>query len=172
MQTRVALDTGEVRTLVATLSAADAPAPTDREALALVRIYFYVANPLILPTISAELEAGGDFLPVTWRNFQLDEVTREDQFFAGCVKGMANRYLDRHPDPRDCHAVAEAECAKVDVFLTRNGALLKALGGQTESIVVTTPSAYWKKVQPPRGQPPRIDPASHNPLAAVDWWKW
>ena len=171
MDSRVALDTAEIRSLVAALSGA-VDAPSDEGTLALVRIYFYISNPWVVPTIGRELDADGDSVASRWKNFHFDEIADGDQFFLGCVKGMSNRYVDYHPDPRDCHAVAEAECAKLDAFLTRNESLLKGLAGRTESILVTTPLAYWQRAHLPSGATLRISPEQQNPLAVVDWWKW
>lgn len=171
MDSRVALDTDALRKVVASLSNAAASAPDDDETLALVRIYFYITNPLVVPTVSEEIEAAADAVAVRWRDFQFTEVSRDD-YFRGCVKGKTETYLGYHPDPRDCHAVAEAECAKVEAFLTTNNTLLKGLGGRSETISVRSPVEYWRRVQPPRGASPRIVPASANPLGCVNWWRW
>jgi hypothetical protein len=171
MDSRVALDTAALRRLVGTLTHAPATAP-DEQTLALVRIYLYIANPLVVPTVSDEIEASGDAVAVSWRNFHFDEVTRADESLPGCAKGKTETYLGYHPDPRDCHVVAEAECAKAETFLTVSKELLTGLAGMTEAITVTTPSEFWHKAQVPRGIPPRITPAPDHPLGSVAWWRW
>ena len=168
MKPRVALDADVVKQLLDALNWREGPAP-DAQGLAALRIYFYVTNPLITPTVAAEIEQATE---ATWRNHVFEEIARQDDFYRGCVKGMAERYIDYHPDPRDCRVVAEAECAKADTLLTLNGGLVRGLGGRSEALNVRRPSEYWKRAHVPRGSTPRTTPAEASPLLRADWWRW
>lgn len=171
MHSTVALDVDVVRLLVDALNWTGGPEP-DAESIAVVRIYFYVTNPLVTPTVAAEVEeeAGGN-MPA-WKHYRFDEIPRPDDFFRGCVKGMADRYLDYHPDPRDCRVVAEAECAKAKAFLSLDADLVRGLGGRSEAITVISPSKYWRRAHVAHGTSPRIHPPDGSPVAGAPWWRW
>jgi predicted nucleic acid-binding protein len=171
MDSRVVLDTDVLRRLVATLIS-DSLAQPDPQSVALARIYFYISTPLVVPPVSAEITERGDPEELKWRDFHFNEVSDPNGLYKGCVKEKANAYLESYPDPRDCHVVAEAECAKVEAMLTLRQELIDGLAWRAESIRITTPSNYWQKVQPPHGTPPRTQPDSRNPLSKTDWWKW
>jgi hypothetical protein len=171
MHSQVAVDSDVFRSLVAALNWAGGPEP-DAEAVAAVRVYFYITNPLIPPTVAADIEQANEPLLSNWKNYQFEEIAEPDDFYRGCVKGMANRYMDYYPDPRDCHVVAEVECAKVGALLTLNADLVRGLGGSSEIITIAHPSQYWRDAQFARGTPPRFEPDSQNPLAAANWWRW
>ena len=155
MHSQVALDSDVFRSLVAALNWAGGPEP-EAEAVAAVRVYFYLTNPLIPPTVAADIEQAKEPLLSNWKNYQLDEITEPDDFYRGCVKGMANRYLDYYPDPRDCHVVAEVECAKVGALLTLNAALVRGLGGMSEIITIAHPVQYWRDAQVSQGNTPSL----------------
>ena len=112
MASRVALDGDVLALLVSALTWRGGPA-LDTEAVAAVRVYFYVTNPLVTPTVAGEVAQANE-LSSKWKNYHFEEIAAPDDFYRGCVKGMAERYVDYHPDPRDCRVVAEAECAKVE----------------------------------------------------------
>jgi hypothetical protein len=168
MDSRVALDVDVFRLLVNVLNWTGGREP-DAESVSAVRIYFYITNPLITPTVAAEANVP---LMSQWKNYQFEEIAAPDDFYRGCVKGMAERYIDYHPDPRDCRVVAEAECAKVEALLTLNADLVHGLSGRSEVISVVSPSEYWRSARVPRGSRPRTTPADENPLAGAPWWKW
>lgn len=168
MHPRVALDADVVTQLLEALNWREGPAP-GAQGLAAVRIYFYLTNPLVTPTVAAEIEQATE---TDWRNHHFEEIARQDDFYRGCVKGMAERYIDYHPDPRDCRVVAEAECAKAEALLTLSGDLVRGLGGQSEAINVRRPSEYWKRAHVPRGATPRTTPAEGSPLLSAGWWRW
>jgi len=171
MDSRVALDADVLMRLVDALSWQRDSAP-DAESVAGVQIYFYITNPLITPTVVEELEQASEPALFNWRNCQFEEIAQEDAFYGGCVKGMADRYLDYHPDPRDCRVVAEAECAKVEALLTLNADLIRGLSGRSEAINVMRPSEYWKGARVPHGTVPPRMPLKGSPLLRADWWRW
>jgi hypothetical protein len=171
MHSRVALDVDVVRLLVDGLNWRGGPAP-EAETIAVVRVYFYITNPLLTPTVAAEVEQENEGRLSNWKSYHFEEVAAHDDFYRGCVKGMAERYIDYHPDPRDCRVVAEAECAKVEALLTMNADLVRGLSGRSEVISVVSPSAYWTAVRVAPGSPPRTPPAEGNPLAGADWLRW
>lgn len=171
MDRRVALDVDVVRLLVDGLIWRGGPAP-EPEAVAVVRVYFYITNPLVTPTVAAEVEQQNERRLSNWKSYHFEEIAAPEDFYRGCVKGMAERYIDYHPDPRDCRVVAEAECAKVEALLTLNADLLRGLSGRTEVISVVRPSEYWQAAQVPRATSPRTPPAPGNPLLGADWWRW
>lgn len=171
MDSRVALDVDVLRLLVNALSWKGGPEP-DEESVSAVRVYFYITNPLITPTVAAEVEQAKELLLSNWKNCHFEEMAAPDDFYRGCVKGMAERYIDYHPDPRDCRVVAEAECAKVEALLTLNAELVHGLSGRSEVIGVVSPSEYWRAARVPQGTAPRYPPAKGNPLVGADWWRW
>jgi len=171
MDSRVALDADVLRLLVTVLNWHGGPEP-DAEPVSAVRIYFYITNPLITPTVAEELEQASEPALSNWRNCQFEEIAHQDDFYGGCVKGMADRYLDYHPDPRDCRVVAEAECAKVEALLTLNADLIRGLSGRSEAINVMRPSEYWKGARVPHGTVPPRMPLKGSPLLRADWWRW
>ena len=171
MDSRVALDLDVFKLLVNALNWQDGPEP-DAESVAAVRIYFYVTNPLIPPTVAAEVEQANDLLLSNWKNYHFEEIAAPDDFYRGCVKGMAERYVDYHPDPRNCRVVAETECAKVEALLTLNADLVRGLSGRTEVIGVVSPSQYWRAAKVPHGSGPRTALSQGNPLFGADWWRW
>src|SRR3712207_5359990 len=115
MNSRVALDLDVFSRLIYALNRRGERVP-DEESIAAVRIYAYITSPLIPPTVAAEIEERKEPLEMLWRNYQFSEIGDPDDFFRGCVRGMSQRYVDYHPDPRDCRVVAEAECAKVEAL--------------------------------------------------------
>ena len=170
MRKRVALDADVLKLLVNALNWRGGSAP-DPESIVAVRIYFYLTNPVVTPTVATEVEQANEPVLSNWKSYQLEE-TRQDDFYRGCVKGMAERYIDYHPDPRDCRIIAEAECAKVEALLTVNDALIRGLSGRIEAIGVVRPSEYWNSAQLPRGSTLQHPPAESNPLATASWWRW
>jgi len=171
MESRVALDADVLTRLAHALDWGGGPEP-DGQSVAAVRIYLYLTNPLITPTVITELEQAKESALSGWRNHHFEEIARLDEFYRGCVKGMAERYIDYHPDPRDCRVVAEAECARVQALLTLNPELVRGLSGRSEAISVARPSEYWQAARVPHGAAPRITPAEGNPLATAGWWHW
>ena len=92
----------------------------------------------VLPLVAEEIDVDGEDAERRWRDTGFEEV-HGDEFFNGCATGMAQRYLDYYPDPRDCRLVAEAECAKVDLLITFNDDLINGLSDRIETITITTP---------------------------------
>jgi hypothetical protein len=171
MGSRVALDVDVLTLLVNALTWRGGSEP-DAEAVSAARIFFYITNPLITPTVAAEIEQANEPLLSNWKNYHFEEIAAPDDFYRGCVKGMANRYVDYHPDPRDCRVVAEAECAKVEALLTLDAELVRGLSGRSEVISVVSPLQYWQAAQVPRGTSPRTSPSQGSPLLGADWWRW
>src|SRR5512138_2716908 len=60
----------------------------------------------VLPSVAEEMKADGDEWGPLWRDAGLIEVPADD-FLQGCATGLAQRYLDYHPDPRNCRVAAE-----------------------------------------------------------------
>jgi hypothetical protein len=171
MNSRVAFDSDAFHRLVDALNWRGGLEP-DEESVAGVRIYFYITDPLITPTVAAEVEEEIHGLRAIWKKYHVRQIESADDFYRGCVKGMAERYLDYHPDPRDCHVVAEAECAKVEALVTLSDDLLRGLGGRSEVISVVRPSEYWHNARVPHGAHPRIEPAPVGPVVEASWWRW
>lgn len=92
----------------------------------------------VLPLVAEELEAESDEVHRRWRDAAVAEI-QPDDFLRGCAAGIARRYLDYHPDPRDCRLVAEAECAKMDVLLTLSDDLIAGLSRRVEAIRIEKP---------------------------------
>jgi hypothetical protein len=110
------------------------------------------------PQATSEVQQENERRLSNWKSYHFEEIAAPDDFYRGCVKGMAERYIDYHPDPTDCRVVAEAECAKVEALLTMNADLVRGLSARSEVISVVSPS--------------RTLPAEGTPLARADWWRW
>ncbi len=102
----------------------------------------------VLPTIAAEVEKNGDEAERRWRDATLTEITA-DEFLMGCAATMARRYMDYHPDPRDCRIVAEAECAKMDALVTMNDDLISGLAGRVENVRIEKPWEALARLKKP-----------------------
>ena len=165
---RIAFDRTVLRRF---LKANSGSAVVDAEALAAVRIVFYLGNPYIPPSVAKEVDANGTPEEVTWTNFHFEEISRTE-FYDGCVAQTAREYLNSHPDPGDCHLVAEVECAHLNVLLTLKRDLIERLGPKAQKIKVLTPSDYWKHAKVAPGAPPQTEPAEGHPLRDQDWWRW
>ena len=93
----------------------------------------------VLPIVAEEIDAEGDEIERRWRGAGLEEV-KSDDFLKGCAAGLARRYLDYYPDPRECRLVAEAECARMDALVTSSADLVRRMGRRAENIRIATPS--------------------------------
>ncbi len=142
------------------------------EAVAAVRIYHYLTDISVTPTVSAEIDERAVQPDFNWRSYHFHEVSGNDESYRGCVTGMAQRYMDYHSDPRDCTLVAEVECALLETLLTLNDDLIRGLGTQAEKARILRPSEYWRHAEVARGATPRITPHHTNPLGAATWWRW
>jgi hypothetical protein len=171
MKSVVALDVDVFRLLVTALNWSGG-APPDGEAVSAVRIYMYLTNPLVTPTVVEEAEESLEPGLYNWKDYHFEEIAEPDDFYRGCVKGMAERYLDYHPDPRNCRVVAEAECAKAQALLSLNAELVRGLSGRSEAVNVLSPSRYWRAARVPHGADQRIQAAEGPPLATAQWWQW
>jgi hypothetical protein len=132
---RVALDRDVIRSyLNAVVGAADIDA---------IGTLLGVVTACVLPVIAEEIEREGNDREREWRRAGFEPVDA-DEFFKGCAAGMARRYVDYYPDPRDCRLVAEAECAQCEVLVTLKEELIAGLSDQSENVIITTPSEALK----------------------------
>jgi hypothetical protein len=120
----------------------------------------------VVPTVNEEIARDGSPEEQSWRDVAIGEIHDDSDTYHGCVTTKTYRYMDYHADPRECRVVVEAECAKLDAFLTLNEDLTKALADRVEQIDITSPSAYWASVNVPRGAEPRWTP---GPGGARSW---
>jgi hypothetical protein len=145
------------------------------ERLAAMRLFLYGAQLVIVPKVMKEAEDIGHspkrkhHLEWIWVHFAQVLPTAVDEQE---VSAREAGYLALHAKEKDCRAVAEAESAELERFLTFDKKLLKHLAGNTERILVQTPSQCWADLAIPTGTPPKWEPAPTNPLAEVDWWRW
>jgi hypothetical protein len=119
--------------------------PGDAARQTVARLFERVSAVCVLPLIVQEIEAEGNKDERGWRASGFEEI-KPTEFLMGCATGMASRYLDYYPDPRDCRLVAEAECAKLDAVVTLNPELVRGLGGRTENIAIATPEEALRSV--------------------------
>ena len=171
MKNRVAFDIDVFRRFARALRGDSGNAP-DAESVAAVRIYNYLTTPVITQTVWAEIEEQSDGADIAARSSHVEAVSTIDDFYRGCVKGMSQRYVDYHSDPRDCRVAAEAECARVGALLTLNAEMTRALAGRVEIITITSPIEYWIRAKVPRGTPPRVHPEPDQLLHVHAWWLW
>ena len=95
-----------------------------------------VERPSVMPLVREELGASAEAGGHAWSD--VDEIVPDD-FFKGCATGLANRYLDIHPDPRDCRLVAEAECAKVEILVLLKEDVIRALSPHVDHVALLRP---------------------------------
>ncbi len=132
---RVAVDRDVIRSY---LNAVVGVADTDA-----IGALLNVVTACMLPVIAEEIEREGNDREREWRRAGFEPV-HGDEFFKGCAAGMARRYVDYYPDPRDCRLVAEAECAQCEVLVTLKEELIAGLSDQSENVIITTPSEALK----------------------------
>ena len=145
---------------------------TDSEGVAALRIFVYAAEVWVVPTVSDEITRDGSPEEHSWRDLRIGEIHDDSDSYHGCVTTKTYRYMDYHADPRECRVVVEAECAKLDAFLTLNEDLTRALADRVEQIAITSPGAYWASLNVPRGAEPLWTPGPGHPLMGADWWRW
>jgi hypothetical protein len=129
---KVALDLLALRAFLLRVGSADDWEPT-AELLQLGAILY------VPPIVAEELASGVGNIERQWRKAPLHEIQADD-FLKGCATGIARRYLDYHPDPRDCRLVAEAECANMDSLVTLSNDLISGLGRRAEKVRIEKPS--------------------------------
>jgi hypothetical protein len=111
----------------------------DAQAAAASEILSRAPQVLIVPTVRQELQERGELTQVVNADRRFTLVDHDDDYFQGCAKGRAERYIEMHPDPRECRAVAEAECGHAEIFLTLNDRVIRGLGGRTDGIAIEKP---------------------------------
>jgi hypothetical protein len=112
--------------------------PSDVEAQVVGQLATMGSALCVTPLLAEEIEIEGAAHERRWRENSLEEI-KADDFLIGCAVGIARRYLDYYPDPRDCRLVAEAECAKLDTLITLREELIRGLGNRVETIRIETP---------------------------------
>lgn len=183
MPTKVALDTNIAAYLIDAIEIGYSPFEDFRtglapERIAAYRIYVYAGTPFVVPTVRNEIEQTRDpdrhWKPLNTVAYQFNEIGEQD-LSPQCVAERAEAYRAYHRGPhneRDCRIVAEAECAGLDVLLTFDVNLKKALVDRTSSLAIKSPSEYWQELGLPRGLEPKHAPAQGNVLALAKWWRW
>jgi len=129
--TKIALDTDVLRACLQ-------PVEGVSTHLAVTELVELGATLWVLPAVLETISEEGNDWRGRWRELPLYEQPL-DAFLNGCAAGIARRYLDYHPDPRDCRVVAEAECAKMDAFVTLSKDLISGLGRRVENIRIEEP---------------------------------
>jgi hypothetical protein len=105
------------------------------------------ASLYVLPNVAEEMAADDAGWRRLWQDAGLLEIEVDD-FFMGCAAGLTRRYLDYHPDPRDCRVAAEAECAQLDCVLTVSEEFIAGLSGRVEKVRIETPWAAALRHRP------------------------
>ena len=111
----------------------------DPEAAAAAEILSRAAAVVITPVVVHDLNESGEPSRVSDADRRFVIVGQDDDYFHGCAKARAERYIEMHPDPRDCRAIAEAECADADIFVTLNHEVVAGLADRTEKISIAKP---------------------------------
>ena len=132
MALKIALDRSALRAFLRPVGGGDAWEST-------VELAEAGATLFVLPCVADEMDRDGPAWRQLWREAGVKEIGSDD-FLQGCATGLAQRYLDYHPDPRDCRVAAEAECAQLDLVLTLNDEFVSGLGSLVEKVRVDTPS--------------------------------
>jgi hypothetical protein len=145
------------------------------ERVAVYRLFLYGPKLVIVPSVLAEAQK----IPATatrdehvqWIYYHFREVLPEWLDQSDVTKRQVC-YSALHPKAMDCKAVAEAESAGINRFITFDGRLRKRLAGKTEKILIQTPTECWAELAVPKGAQPNVLPAPEHPLANVSWWRW
>jgi hypothetical protein len=76
-----------------------------------------------------------------------------------------------HSGKVDCQLVAEAEIVDASTLLSYEKKMIRNLRPRT-TVDLLLPTEYWRRLDIPRGTPPKWTPAPSNPLAAAAFWRW
>lgn len=121
------------------------------ERVAAYRLFLYGPTLTIVPSVLQEAQAIPD--PVTreehvrWIYYQLNEVLPAN-LDENDVLVRQRRYQALHPTGRlDCRAVAEAESAGLERFITFDSRLRRRLAGKTKRIIVQCPTECWRDLR-------------------------
>lgn len=177
MRVVIALDSNVVTYLVEAMREGYDPGVDDDhrlrgERVAAMRVFLYVGDLFVTPTVIAEL---GSISEAARRKFHelvglalLGELAQLD---GHQVERRAREFLEHHPTEQDCLILAEGEVGGVGRLLTLDRCLATRLQPFT-SVRITAASTFWEELALPRGIDPRWLPASSNPLATQAWWRW
>ena len=134
----------------------------EEEWLSAWRVFFYLGDVYILPTVAAEAAAIKDDEKRTaherWIQYLCEEVLPERLDKAAVDRRQDELLVWHSGKTRDCRLVAEAEQSKMDVFLTRDADLRKHLRGKT-AVSLSTAADFWTAYAIPHGTSPRWEPA-------------
>ena len=144
-----------------------------KERIAMIRTYLYAGQPFyVLPEVESEYKMISN---KDWRDTHEELVgvllfEVDWQLDNKKVNARKKLFLKSHPKDSDCQALAEAEVAKMDIFLTRDDTFINRLSGQTE-VRMLHPSAFWEEYNFSPKSKPKISPRPTNPLSYESWWK-
>jgi hypothetical protein len=143
----------------------------DRQHLATIRLAF-AYYPVVVPTAEAECLA----IPQEERahehwKFLCSFFLQANNLEGTDVEGWVARCRKRHKGPRnekDCRVTAESLCEGIDVLVTNDPRMRRALTPVVAPMVLLSPVEAWERFKRERVR----EPAPGHPLADADWWRW
>ena len=150
----------------------DAELANQRKALLL--LWLYTDNPVIVPTVARENQRIRDAHKrhehQTWTQFHFHEVL-EKWLDADQIDARVAELEAFHKKPSDCRIVAECEGVKsvtVDALATFDGKLLKKLRERSR-VPIATPDECWRRAAVAPGTKPQVTLGPEHPLFGVPW---
>jgi predicted nucleic acid-binding protein len=174
---RVAIDSNALTYLLEAMEPGYDPVADDsalaRERLAMIRSYLYAEQYFyVLPEVETEYRK---IRHEDWRKAHesLVGTLLMEVFWVLDFSAVAHRkelFLKYHSKISDCQLIAEAEVARMDVFLTKDDDLTRRLSTLTK-VHIVTPSLFWDEFKVAPGSTPKILPHPTNPLCCHVWWR-
>lgn len=151
--------------------------PTDALAIerkALIRLWFYRPETYyVTPTVVKECEKIRDMERKQFHQSCIDSLFCDSRIRDGAyVQARTADLVRLHSRIADCQILAEAEEIGLNVLLSYDHKFLRRLGQASQVVILTSPSAYWDRLQLQPGTRPQTVPHHTNPLSAETWWRW
>ena len=150
----------------------DAELANQRKALLL--LWLYTDNPVIVPTVARENQGIRDDEKRRehhrWTELHLHEVI-EKWLDADQITARATELEAFHRKPSDCRIVAECEGVKsvtIDALATFDRTLLRKLRERSR-VPIATPDECWRRAAVAPGTTPQVTLKPEHPLFGVPW---
>lgn len=143
------------------------------ERLSMIRIRFYTGKRFyILPTVRNELYNIADIDNWLHHNIIIDMLDKRMWHFDEKIILERKTYFYKyHKKDNDCQILAEAEAARMDIFLSCDNDFISRLGEKANGVFITSPSMFWSSLTFQPGTKPELRPMSSNPLYRKRWWR-
>lgn len=175
---RVALDTNAMSYLIEALGSFPGP-PTGHaaaEKLALAQCFLYRQIETVFcitPTVGAEYSKIPDRERLvdhaTWALTNLQTLSNPPNLADIIFRTHALNAF--HADVDDCRIVAECEALDVNLLLTSDRRLRKAMNAAATSVNVLSGQQYWGQMAIAPGEATTIELHPDSPLRHATWWQ-